>query len=150
MDTYRRNNSRKQQLNIDLNTIIYFIPYWLLSILVVFILLVIASLLYMITPLTQNSLPAISRIIFVCAEVAIAYFVGRTSNGPGMISGGIFGLGFSLIVLLIGLFTAGLSIFSLKFILILLTGILFGAFGGIVGKNSSMHSSRRRGFYINK
>ncbi len=148
MDTYRRNNQRKQQINIDLSTIMYFLPYWILSLIGVFILFMIAAFIYMITPMTQNALPAISRVIVIAVELAVAFFVGRQTSEPGIVSGFIYGLGLTLFILIVGMLTGALKIFSLELIMMLLTGVFIGMFGGIAGKNSAPKKYRRRRYVI--
>lgn len=148
MDTYRRSSRKKPQLNVDLSTILYFVPYWIAAIAVVLILFMLAALVYIITPMTQNALPVISRVIVIAVEVAVAFFVGRQTSAPGLASGFIFGLGLTLIALIVGIFSGALRIFSLELILILFTGVLLGIFGAVAGKNANSKVRGKKSYLI--
>ena len=146
MDTYQRRNSRKQQLDINLGTLLFFIPYWLISIAAVLALFMLAAVVYMLTPLPQSVLPVVSRILVVAAELALAFVAGRVAQQPGLLTGLIFGLGFTVIFLLIGLLTASISVFSLEFLFLLFTGVLLGACGGIIGKGAAPRRKVQRNY----
>ena len=148
MDTYRRSNCKKQQINIDVGTLLYFLPYWIVSFIAIFILFMLFALIYMITPMTQEALPVISRIIVILVELAMAFLVGRQSSAPGIVSGFIYGLGLTLVILIIGMISGALRIFSLELILMLITGVFLGMFGGIAGMNSAPKKYRKRGYLI--
>ncbi len=148
MDTYRRSNRKKNQLNIDLGTLIYFLPYWIVSFILVFVLFMFSALVYMLTPLSQGALPVISRVIITAVELLIAFCVGKQSKTPGIISGAIYGIGFTLVFLLIGIFSGALKIFSLELILMLITGIFLGMLGGMVGMKNTPKRYRKRKYLI--
>ncbi len=148
MDTYRRNNRKKQQINVDLNTLLYFLPYWIVSFIAMFILFMFFAVIYMLTPMTQNALPVISRIIVIAIELIIAFFVGRQSSAPGIVSGFIYGLGLTLVILIIGMCSGVLKIFSLELILMLITGVFLGMFGGIAGMNCAPKRYRKRRYLM--
>ncbi|MBR5587110.1 MAG: hypothetical protein IKW02_04015 [Clostridia bacterium] len=91
---------------------------------------------FIITPLSQATFPFISCFVFAGIELAVAYLLGRFCRMPAIFSGSIYGAGLALIMLIIGLLTASLSLFSLKFLFLLITGTMLGVFGTIAGYNS--------------
>lgn len=148
MDVYKRKNARKNRPSIDSRSILALIPYWILSLICAFGLFFIAAVVYMFTPLPQTALPAVSRTAVIIAEIAVAFMAGKISRQPGIITGLLFGLGFSLIFMLVGLFTGSISIISIEFWLMLITGVLVGIFGGIIGNSMAPKRSRGRNYYV--
>lgn len=115
---------------------LFFAPYWILSFIMIFIIFAFVALIFLITPLSQSTFPFISCFVFAAVELAVSYFMGRFCSMPAIYSGGIFGAGLAIIMLIVGLVTGSLSIFSLKFLFLLITGIMIGIFGAIAGFNS--------------
>ena len=115
---------------------LFFLPYWLISFILVFLMFAVVAVIFLITPLSQSTFPFISCFVFVAVELAVAYLMGRFCSMPAILSGGIFGAGLSVIMLIVGLLTKSLGIFSLKFLFMLITGIMIGIFGAIAGYNS--------------
>ncbi|MBR6523585.1 MAG: hypothetical protein IKT39_03125 [Clostridia bacterium] len=114
----------------------FFVPYWILSFIMIFIIFAFVALIFLITPLSQSTFPFISCFVFVAVEIAVSYFMGRFCSMPAIYSGAIFGAGLAIIMLVVGLVTASLSLFSLKFLFMLITGIMIGIFGAIAGYNA--------------
>ena len=112
-------------------TVLFFLPYWLLSFLIIFIIFAVVAVVFIITPLSQATFPFISCFCFAVVELAVSYLLGRFCKMPAVLSGIIYGAGLALIMLIIGLVTASLSLFSLKFLFLLITGSLIGIFGTI-------------------
>ncbi|MBQ7953468.1 MAG: TIGR04086 family membrane protein, partial [Clostridia bacterium] len=116
---------------------------WILTFIIALILIIFVAIIYIITPLTQGALPAISRIIFIGAELLVAYIAGKVTKTSPIITGMLYGLGFSVILLFIGVITGSLGLFTLEFLLILFTGILLGMLGSYVGKTYKPARKRR-------
>ena len=117
-------------------TALFFLPYWILSFIIIFLIFAVVAVVFMITPLSQGTFPFISCFVFAAVELAVAYLLGRFCKMPAVLSGVIYGGGLALIMLIIGLLTKSLSLFSLKFLFMLITGIMLGIFGTIAGYNS--------------
>lgn len=114
----------------------FFAPYWILSFIMIFIIFAFVALIFLITPLSQSTFPFISCFVFAAVEIAVSYFMGRFCSMPAIYSGAVFGAGLAIIMLIVGLVTGSLSLFSLKFLFLLITGIMIGIFGAIAGFNS--------------
>ncbi len=114
----------------------FFLPYWILSFLAVLLIFSLVAVIFLITPLSQSTFTFISCLTFIAAEFAVAYFLGKTCKMPAVVSGSLYGGGLSLIMLVLGLCTGSISLFSLKFLLMFITGVLIGAFASIAGFNS--------------
>lgn len=116
--------------------LLFFLPYWVLSFIIIFLLFAVVALIFMVTPLSQSTFPFISRFVFIAVELAVAYLMGRFCKMPALVSGSLYGTGLSVIMLFTGLITKSLGLFTLKFLFMLITGILIGVFGAIAGYNS--------------
>ena len=114
----------------------FFLPYWLISFILIFLIFAVVAVIFLITPLSQSTFPFISCFVFVAVEISVAYLMGRFCSLPAVLSGIIYGAGLSIIMLIIGLLTGSLGVFSLKFLFLLITGIMVGIFGAIAGYNS--------------
>ncbi len=143
METYKRKDAKRYS-NLDKNAMLFFVPYWIIAFVLTLFVFVILALLYIFTPLPNIALPAISRIAVLATEFFMAYLVGKFSRFPSIVAGGLFGTGYTVIILFIGLCTLSVSLFSLKFLLMLFTGILFGMLGGVFGGSIAQKRRRRR------
>ena len=113
----------------------FFLPYWVLSFIMVFIAFALVAVVFLITPLSQSTFPFISSFVFIAVELAVSYLLGKFCKMPAILSGSLYGAGMAIIMLFIGLITSSISLFSLKFLFMLITGVLVGAFGAIAGLN---------------
>ncbi|MFA7636269.1 MAG: hypothetical protein WCX81_00745 [Monoglobales bacterium] len=118
------------------SVIAYFVPYWVLSFILIFLIFAVVALIFLITPLSQSTFPFVSCFVFVAVEISIAYLLGKFCPMIPLLSGGVYGGGLSLIMLIIGLLSRSVGLFSLKFLFMLITGIMVGIFGTIAGYNS--------------
>ncbi len=151
METYRRSKStRRKQPSIGSGTIKYFTPYWILTFIIALILIMFVAIIYIITPMTQNALPAISRTIFIIAELLVAYIAGKVTKSSPILTGALYGFGLAVILLFLGLITGSLGLFTVEFLLILFTGVLVGMLGSFVGKNYTFGKKRKTISFINK
>lgn len=116
-------------------TISFFLPYWILSFIIIFLVFAVVAVIFMITPLSQSTFPFISSFVFIAVELAVSYLLGRFCKIPAVISGSIYGGGLAVIMLLVGLLTGSIGLFSLKFLFLLITGVMMGIFGAIAGLN---------------
>ena len=113
----------------------FFLPYWLVSFILIFLIFALVAVVFLITPLSQSTFPFISCFTFIAVEIAISYLMGKFCSMPAIYSGALYGAGLSIIMLIVGLLTGSLSLFSLKFLFLLITGVLVGIFGAIAGFN---------------
>ena len=144
METARRSRKREKTKSGKFTEMLkYFAPYWILTFIIALILIVLVAIIYIITPLTQGALPAISRTIFIAAELLVAYIAGKVTKTSPIVTGLLYGLGLSVILLFIGVITGSLGLFTLEFLLILFTGVLLGMLGSFVGKNYKPAAKRR-------
>lgn len=127
----------------------FFLPYWILSFIMVFIVFALVAVIFLITPLSQSTFPFISSFVFIAVELFVSYLLGKFCKMPAIVSGSLYGAGMAIIMLFIGLITASISLFSLKFLFMLITGVLVGIFGSIVGLNSKP-KRKKYGRYIAK
>ena len=126
----------------------FFAPYWILSFIMVFIAFALVAIVFLITPLSQSTFPFISSFVFIAVELLVSYLLGKYCKMPAILLGGLYGAGMAVIMLFVGLVTASISLFSLKFLFMLITGILVGAFGAIAGFNAKPKRKQTR--YIAK
>lgn len=115
--------------------VLFFLPYWLISFILIFLIFSVVAVIFLITPLSQSTFPFISGFVFVAVELSVSYLMGRFCSMPAIYSGTLYGAGLSIIMLVVGLLTKSLSLFSLKFLFLLITGIMVGIFGAIAGFN---------------
>lgn len=127
----------------------FFLPYWILSFIMVFIAFALVAAIFLITPLSQSTFPFISSFVFISVELAVSYLLGKFCKMPAIVSGSLYGAGMAIIMLFIGLITASINLFSLKFLFMLITGVLVGAFGAVAGLNLKPRKSKY-GRYIAK
>ena len=116
--------------------LLFFLPYWLISFILIFLIFALVAVIFLITPLSQSTFPFISGFAFVAVELAVSYLMGRFCSMPAIYSGALYGAGISILMLIVGLLTASLPLFSLKFLFLLITGVMVGIFGAIAGFNS--------------
>lgn len=132
MDTYRRTGKRKKQISLDGGLMRFFLPYWIMAAVVLLILYFLIALMYMFTPLGAAALPFFSRTVSVLVLTVFSAMVGHETR-EGIVSGGFFGLVLTLFILVLGMILRAVSLFSLLFLVLLVTGVLFGCLGGIIG-----------------
>lgn len=113
----------------------FFLPYWLVSFILIFLIFALVAVIFLITPLSQSTFPFISCFTFIAVEIAVSYLMGKFCSMPAIYSGALYGAGLSIIMLIVGLLTGSLSLFSLKFLFLLITGVMVGIFGAIAGFN---------------
>ena len=114
----------------------FFLPYWLVSFILIFLIFALVAVIFLITPLSQSTFPFISCLTFIAVEIAVSYLMGKFCSMPAIYSGALYGAGLSIIMLIVGHLTGSLSLFSLKFLFLLITGVMVGIFGAIAGFNS--------------
>lgn len=110
----------------------FFLPYWIAAAVVLLILYFLTALAYMITPISAAVLPFLSRTVSVLVLVFFAAAAGH-ETGEGVVTGGFFGLVFTLFILILGMILRAVNMFSLLFLVLLITGVLFGCIGGLIG-----------------
>lgn len=143
MDTYRRSGKRKKQISLDMGVMQFFLPYLIASGIVLLVLYFVTALVYMFTSIPAGALPAISRIETAAVLMFFAAAVGHEAR-EGIAHGGFFGLVFTGVLLFFGMIMRGISLFSLLFLILLVTGVLLGALGGIIGSEKHKRARRRR------
>ena len=116
--------------------LLFFLPYWLISFILIFLIFALVAVIFLITPLSQSTFPFISGFVFIAVELSISYLMGKFCSMPAIYSGTLYGTGISVIMLIVGLLTKSLPLFSLKFLFLLITGVMLGIFGAIAGFNS--------------
>lgn len=142
MDTYRRTGTRKKQINLDSGMMRFFLPYWILAAVVLLIFYFLIAIAYMVTPLGAAALPFFSRTVTAITLTAVSAMVGH-ETGEGIVSGGFFGLILTLFLLAVGMIFRAVSLFSLLFLVLLVTGTLLGCIGGIIGSGKRRKRRRR-------
>lgn len=143
MDTYRRTGKRKKQINLDAGLMRFFLPYWIMAAIVLLIFYFLTALIYMITPVSASALPFLSRTITVLVLTVFSAMVGHETR-EGIVTGGFFALVLTLFLLVVGMFFRAISLFSLLFLVLLVTGVLFGCIGGIIGCGKKKRRRRIR------
>lgn len=143
METYKRKDAKRYS-NLDKNAMMFFVPYWIIAAILTLFVFIILALLYIFTPMPNSALPAVSRIAILATEFFMAYLTGKYSRFPAIVAGGLFGTGYTVLLLFIGICTLSVSLFALKFLLMLFTGILFGMLGGAFGGSAAQKKRRRR------
>lgn len=141
MDTYRRTGKRKKQINLDAGMMRFFLPYWITAAIALFILYFFTALIYMLTPVSASALPFLSRTVSVLVLMVFSAMAGHETR-EGIVTGGFFALVFTLFILVLGMLFRAINLFSLLFLVLLVTGVLFGCIGGIIG--SGRKKRRRR------
>ncbi|WP_258171335.1 TIGR04086 family membrane protein [Paenibacillus sp. R14(2021)] len=83
----------------------------------------------------ETELPMYSMMVHGCASLAGGFVSGRRSSQRGWYFGGMLGIAYGILVLLIG-FLASNTGFSGRTLTMLVETFLCGAFGGMVGVNT--------------
>ncbi|NBC67900.1 TIGR04086 family membrane protein [Paenibacillus sacheonensis] len=83
----------------------------------------------------ENELPTYSLVIHGCSALAGGFVSGRRSHERGWYYGGMLGVAYAVLVLLIS-FLASNTGFSGKTLTMLIETLLCGSFGGMIGVNT--------------
>ena len=109
----------------------------LVSLVVSLLMLLLASLVLHFTAVPEKTSPYLVFLITVTAILSGSYMTGKQTYYRGWLHGGLVGLLYVLLLMLLGRFfleefALGLNLFSKLFL-----GFIFGAAGGMWGVNSS-------------
>lgn len=94
----------------------------------------ILSLLLQFTSMKESSLTSMAYIIHGASSLFGGFAAGKRSENKGWSRGGLLGILYGLIVILISFLASDISL-SLHSFLLLLTVVVAGAFGGMIGVN---------------
>lgn len=113
-------------------------PLWtglVWSIASMIVLTLVLSLLLWLSNMKESGLSSWVYVIHAVSLVIGGFAAGRNGGSRGWYHGGLLGIVYSLIVLVIGYLALDAS-FGWNVLLLLLGGIVFGALGGIIGVNT--------------
>lgn len=94
-----------------------------------------ASLVLSFTAISENIIPYLSFITSIISIFIGSFFVTRKLSFKGWLNGGVTGLFYVLIILILGLFIAGEFPILTSFLTKSFLGFAFGAISGIIGMN---------------
>ncbi len=120
-----------------LEKVIYLGKGLLLSYIITVILIILFSLLLTFSPLTEGRTPLLNTIVMIVSIVSGSVYVATKTKEKGWINGGILGLGYYLILLLLNLAFLKPVTFDLLSLSKLAITSITGVIGGIIGINLS-------------
>jgi len=124
---------------VDLKPNINFLPVIgmgvLLALVISLAVFMAASVIISYTAVPETIVPYLSFITSILSIFVGALFVSRKISYKGWLNGGLTGIFYVLIVLLLGLFIAGEFPVFTSFLMKVFLGFIFGAVSGIVGMN---------------
>lgn len=106
----------------------------IISIILTLILLFIFATILTYTNISENTIPAVIIIITATSLLIGCSIASRRKNG--LINGGMIGAIYLIIIYIISSISEGNFGMNFKSIIMIISGILFGILGGIVGVNA--------------
>lgn len=117
-------------------------PLIILEFIVTFLAVLVLAVIYKLAPLSMGAVRSTMFVISIVVMFAASFLAGRKARSGGWLAGAIVTGVYGLVMVILGWLTGASPILSLKWILTLITALLIGAMGGIVGLNTK--PKRRR------
>lgn len=117
-------------------------PLIILEFVVTFLAVLMLAVIYKLAPLSMGAVHSTMFVISIVVMFAASFLAGRKARSGGWLAGAIVTGTYGLVMVILGWLTGASPILSLKWILTLITALLIGAMGGIVGLNTK--PKRRR------
>ena len=117
-------------------------PLIILEFIVTFLAVLVLAVIYILAPLSMGAVRCAMFVICIVVMFAASFLAGRKARSGGWLAGAIVTGVYGLVMVILGWLTGASPILSLKWILTLITALLIGAMGGIVGLNTK--PKRRR------
>lgn len=140
MQTYKR-SADGEGLKAGL---LFFLPFTILALILTLALFLVAAAVYAFTPMGQTVLSVTAVTISLVCVLASGFLAGRTGGAPGWLYGGMTGLSYGVIAVILALAMRAVPILSAKPPLMLLIYFVCGAAGGVLGINLRAKKRYRR------
>lgn len=114
---------------------IYLLKGLILAYIITAILILISAILITYTNLSESKLPLLNTIVMIISITSGSIYVAAMVKEKGWINGGIVGLAYYLILLLINLIFLKPLVFDIFSLSKLIISIVMGMIGGIIGIN---------------
>ena len=124
----------------DENLLKSVLPYVLVSYILMAVILLVISLLYFIIPFSEGELSVTTTIITIILLFTFAKFIGKNTKQNKAIYGGVYGGLFAFIMVVLGVCSKNIVLFSIGPVIYVLAGFLIGVIGGTFGS----YSKRKR------
>ncbi len=118
-------------------------PLIVFEFVVTFIAVLVLAVIYKLAPLSMGAVRSTMFVISIVVMFAASFLAGRKTYSGGWLAGAVVTGIYGLVMVVLGWLTGASPILSLKWILTLITALLIGAMGGIVGLNTKPKRRRR-------
>lgn len=120
-------------------------PLLVLEFILTLIAVLILAVVYKLAPLPIGAIRSTMFVVSVIVMFAASFLAGRKARSGGWLAGAMVTGAYGAVMVILGWISGVSPILSLKWILTLITTVLIGAMGGIVGFH--MKPKRRRRYY---
>lgn len=117
------------------NNLIYWARGIVLAFVITSIAILVVSLLLIFTNLRESRLPMLNNLIMIFSIVISSIYLAMKAKEHGWLNGAILGLGYYLIIILLGVFIIRPISFDIITWAKLLVAVLTGSIGGMIGIN---------------
>lgn len=121
----------------SLNKSIYLLKGLILSYTITCILILLFSLLLTFSTLRENKMPLINTVIMMISITSGSIYVAKKVKEKGWINGGMLGIGYYLILIILNLILLKPLVLDIFSISKLVLACIIGIIGGIIGINIS-------------
>ncbi len=121
------------------------LPLVILEFAVTVLAVLVLALVYKFAPLSMSAVRSTMFVVSIVVMFAASFLAGRKAHSGGWLAGAVVTGIYGLVMVVLGWITGASPILSFKWLLTLVTALLIGAMGGIVGLNT--RPKRRRRYY---
>lgn len=118
-------------------------PLIVFEFVVTFLAVLVLAVIYKLAPLPMGAVRSTMFVVSIAVMFAASFLAGRKAHSGGWLAGAVVTGIYGLVMVVLGWLTGASPILSVKWILTLITALLIGAMGGIVGLNTKPKRRRR-------
>ncbi len=118
-------------------------PLIVFEFVVTFLAVLVLAVIYKLAPLPLGAVRSTMFVVSIAVMFAASFLAGRKAHSGGWLAGAVVTGIYGLVMVVLGWLTGASPILSVKWILTLITALLIGAMGGIVGLNTKPKRRRR-------
>lgn len=112
----------------------------LISVILTLVLLFILAIVLTYTKVSESMIPAAIIVITAISLLIGSTIANKKMKKNGILNGGIIGVIYLLTIYIVSSAVSGSFSLGWKSIIMVLTGMIFGIIGGVIGVNITMHS----------
>ncbi|MCI9625688.1 MAG: TIGR04086 family membrane protein [Clostridia bacterium] len=118
-------------------------PLIVFEFVVTFLAVLVLAVIYKLAPLPLGAVRSTMFVVSIAVMFAASFLAGRKAHSGGWLAGAVVTGIYGMVMVVLGWLTGASPILSVKWILTLITALLIGAMGGIVGLNTKPKRRRR-------